>query len=66
VILAVIGIAGSSFYQVDTQANLKPGDTLKLKQYTVQFDGLQTYPTENHDVVAARLTILEMVRGLPV
>jgi cytochrome c-type biogenesis protein CcmF len=59
VILAVIGIAGSSFYQVDTQANLKPGETARLKQYTVQYDGLQTYPTENHDVVAARLTILE-------
>ncbi|MGE5262214.1 MAG: heme lyase CcmF/NrfE family subunit [Acidobacteriota bacterium] len=59
VILAVIGIAGSSFYQVDTQANLKPGESAKLKQYTVQFDGLQAYPTENHDVVAARLTVFE-------
>ncbi len=59
VILGVIGIAGSSFYQVDTQANLKPGETVQLKQYTVQFDGLQAYPTENHDVVSARLTILE-------
>ncbi len=59
VILAVIGIAGSSFYEVDTQANLSKGQTTQLKQFTIQFDGLQTYPTENHDVVAARLTILE-------
>jgi cytochrome c-type biogenesis protein CcmF len=59
VILAVIGIAGSSFYQVETQANLKPGETVQLKQYTLQYDGLQMYPTENHQVIAARLTILE-------
>jgi cytochrome c-type biogenesis protein CcmF len=55
----VIGIAGSSFYQVETQANLKPGETVQLKQYTLQYDGLQMYPTENHQVIAARLTILE-------
>jgi len=59
VILGVIGIAGSMFYQVETQANLKQGETAQLKQYTVQFDNLQIYPTENHEVVAARLTILE-------
>ncbi|MCL4395693.1 MAG: heme lyase CcmF/NrfE family subunit [Chloroflexi bacterium] len=58
VIFAVIGIAGSSFYQVDTQANLAPGQTVQLNQYTIQFDGLQTYPTENHEVVNAQLTIL--------
>ena len=64
VILAVVGIAGSSFYQVETQSNLRPGDTMRLKQYTLQYDGLQDYPTENHRVVAARLTVLE--NGQPV
>ncbi len=59
VILGVIGIAGSTFYQVDTQANLSPGQTAQLNQYTIQYDGLQVYPTENHDVVSAQLTILE-------
>ena len=59
VILAVAGIAGSSFYPVETQANLKPGETMQLKQYSLQYDGLQIYPTENHQVIAARLTILE-------
>jgi cytochrome c-type biogenesis protein CcmF len=59
VILGVIGIAGSSFYQVDTQANLKPGETVQLKQYTIQYDGLQIYPTENHDAVIAQLTLFE-------
>jgi len=59
VILGVIGIAGSLFYQVETQKNLKPGETVQLKQYTLQFDTLQTYPTANHEVIAARLTVLD-------
>lgn len=59
VILAVIGIAGSSFYQVETQVNLKPGETAQLKQYTLQYAGLQTYPTENRYVIAAPLTVFE-------
>ncbi len=59
VILAVIGIAGSSFYQVETQVNLSPGQTATLKQYTMQFDGLQIYPSENREVYSAPLTILE-------
>jgi cytochrome c-type biogenesis protein CcmF len=59
VILAVVGIAGSTFYEVDTQSNLKPGETMQLKQYTLQYDGLQVYPTENHQVIAARLTVLD-------
>jgi cytochrome c-type biogenesis protein CcmF len=64
VILAVIGIAGSSFYQVDTQANLKPGETVTIKQYTLQFDKLNSYPTSNHLVVSAPLTVFE--NGNPV
>ncbi len=59
VILSVIGIAGSSFYQVDTQANLSKGQTASLKQYTVQFDGLRNFDTESHEVYSAPLTILE-------
>jgi cytochrome c-type biogenesis protein CcmF len=38
---------------------LKPGETAQIKNYTLQYDGLQVYPTENHQVVAARLTVLE-------
>ncbi|MBI5305426.1 MAG: heme lyase CcmF/NrfE family subunit [Chloroflexi bacterium] len=59
VILAVIGIAGSTFHQVETQANLKSGETLRIKNFTLQFDGLQIYPTENHQVIAAQLSVFE-------
>ncbi len=59
VILGVVGIAGSTFYQFETQANLKPGETMQIKNFTLQFDGLQVYPTENRQVVAARMVVLQ-------
>jgi cytochrome c-type biogenesis protein CcmF len=54
VILAVIGIAGSMFYQVEQQYNFKPGDSYTVKQYTLKFEGLKMTPAENRDVIAAR------------
>lgn len=59
VILAVIGIAGSTFYQSETQANLNVGESMRLKQYTLQYEGLQIYPTENRQVIAARLVVFD-------
>jgi len=59
VILAVIGIAGSSFYQTETQVNLKPGETVQLDRYTLQYEGLQMYPTENRQIIAAPLVVFE-------
>ncbi len=64
VILCVIGIAGSTFYQVETQAHLQPGESAQLKQYALRYDALQTYAIENRQAVAARLTVLE--NGTPV
>ncbi|MBI5029253.1 MAG: heme lyase CcmF/NrfE family subunit [Chloroflexi bacterium] len=59
VILMVIGVAGSSFYKTDTQANLKKGESVTLRQYTVRFDGLKEVTRENHDAVIANLTVTE-------
>jgi len=59
VILGVVGIAGSTFYQVDTQANLKPGETVQLKQYTLQFDQLNVLEKQNYLAYTAPLTVLE-------
>lgn len=59
VMLAAIGIAGSTFFQADTQQNLKPGETVSLNQYTVRFDGLKTANVDNHQAFAAALTVME-------
>jgi len=64
VILAVIGIAGSTFYQSETQANLNPGESVALGGYTVRFDGLKMIPADNRQAVAASVSVFE--NGTPV
>ncbi len=59
VMLMVIGIAGSTFYKADTQANLKKGETVSLRQYTLRFDGLKEIQRENYSAVIANLTVTE-------
>ncbi len=59
VILAVAGITGSTFYQSETQANLKVGESMRIKQYALQYEGLQIYPTENRQVIAARMVVFD-------
>jgi len=59
VMLMVVGIAGSTFYKTDTQANLKKGESVTLRQYTVRFDGLKEMQRDNHDAVIANLTVTE-------
>ncbi len=64
VVLAVIGIAGSTFYKTETQANLNPGESVSLGGYAVRFDGLKMTPTENRQAVAARISVFE--NGVPI
>lgn len=64
VVLAVVGIAGSTFYKSETQANLKPGESVSLGGYVVRFDGLKMVPTENRQAVAARVSVFE--NGAPI
>lgn len=59
VVLAVIGIAGSTFYQTEVQQNLKLGESIRVKQYMLTFDGLKMLPAENRDMVTARLSVTE-------
>lgn len=57
VVLMVIGIAGSTFYKVETQTNLAKGQSVTLKDYVVRFDGLKEMQRQNHDAVVAQMTI---------
>ncbi len=59
VMLVVIGIAGSTFYKTDVQTNVKKGESVSLRNYTVRFDGLKEVQRSNHDAVIANLTITE-------
>lgn len=57
VILMVIGIAGSTFYKVETQTSLAKGQSITLNDYVVRYDGMQELPRENFNAVIAQMTI---------
>ena len=59
VMLMVIGIAGSTFYKTDVQTNVKKGETITLRNYTVRYDGLKEVQRANHSAVIANLSITE-------
>lgn len=64
VMLMVIGIAGSTFYKTDVQTNVKKGETITLRNYTVRYDGLKEVQRENHRAVIANISVTE--NGQPV
>lgn len=59
VILAVIGIVGSTFFQQDIQQNVMPGQTVQLGQYTLRFDKLDMSTQSNAQVIGANLQVFE-------
>jgi cytochrome c-type biogenesis protein CcmF len=59
IVLAAIGIAGSSFYQTQTQQNLSPGQSVSLGSYTVRFDGLKMTAADNRQAVSAPVSVFE-------
>lgn len=59
VILAVIGIVGSTFFQSSVQQNLAPGETVQLGQYTLQFEKLTMTRQPNAQVLGADLIVFE-------
>ena len=57
VVLIFMAFAGSAF-NVEKQVSLKKGDSFKIKNYTLRFDGLSKYPTASKQKVVATLTVL--------
>ncbi len=63
VVVAFLSISGSAF-NTEEQVNLKKGETVDIKQYTIQYDGLSTYRTVNKETVSASLVVFENGRRL--
>jgi cytochrome c-type biogenesis protein CcmF len=59
VVIAIMGIAVSSLYKVEHEATLKPGETLRIGQYSIRFDGMQAGERPTHILVWATLTALK-------
>jgi len=57
IILIAIGIIGSSFYDVEKEATLMPGESMTINEYTLTYDNLDHYETESKLVVTATLSV---------
>ncbi len=57
IILIAIGVVGSSFYNVEKEATLKPGESMTINNYTLTYDNLDQYETQSKTVVTATLSV---------
>ena len=57
ILLIVIGIVGSFFYQVETTASLAPGESLSVGAYRLEYVGLTSVPARSHDKVIATVNV---------
>ncbi len=58
VVLAFAAFGGGAF-NMETQATLKPGESMQIKGYTLRFESLSNYPTANKQTVTATLTLIK-------
>ena len=57
ILLMTIGIVGSSLYDVEQEVTLKPGEMMTIKNYTLTYENLDIYETENRAVVTTTLSV---------
>jgi cytochrome c-type biogenesis protein CcmF len=65
VILVFIGITGSSAFQQEKEAVLRPGETLSIADYTLRYHGLEDQSTDRAQAVAARIAVEQSGTLLP-
>ena len=57
IIMRALGILGNSFFQLETQGTLKPGESLTIKNYVVTYNGLRQIQQLTHTEVFAPLQV---------
>ena len=57
IIMMALGIIGNSFFQLETQGTLKPGESLTIKNYVVTYNGLRQIQQPTHTQVFAPLQV---------
>ncbi len=60
VVLICIGVAGSSFFKIEKQVSLKPGDSLEAGRYTLQYTGIQNSEDAH---IASQAAVVEVFIG---
>jgi cytochrome c-type biogenesis protein CcmF len=63
IVLIAIGIIGSSFFSCSKEANLKVGDSMTVRQFTLTYKGLATRDTADQTITRAKLSVT--VSGKP-
>jgi len=57
ILLITIGIVGSSFYNVEKEAALRPGESMTIKNYTLTYESTDRYETQSKLVVSSTLSV---------
>jgi len=57
IILIAIGVIGSSFYELEKEVTLMPGESMTIKNYTLTYENMDRYETESKLVVTATLSV---------
>ena len=63
IILLALGVIGSSFYKVQAEASLNPGESFEIGKYTLKYEGITDKATEKKDVVSATIQVFN--KGKP-
>jgi cytochrome c-type biogenesis protein CcmF len=57
IILIAIGVIGSSFYSVESEATLKQGESMTIENYTLTYENMSYYGTPSKMVVTTTLSV---------
>jgi len=60
IILMAVGVVGSTFYEVEQDAVLRPGESMTINDYTLEFETVDTYELSDRGVITA---VMGVYRG---
>ncbi|NKB89989.1 MAG: heme lyase CcmF/NrfE family subunit [Acidobacteria bacterium] len=63
IVLMAVGITGSGVFQTDVEATLRPGETVDVAGYRLQFEELDIFAVDGVDVVSASLVAFDGPRA---
>jgi len=58
IVLMFIGVAGSSFFKIEKQVSVKPGESFEVGRYTLQYGGIKNSDSPHVSIQAAEVQVL--------
>ena len=59
IVLICVGVIGSSFYQAEAEAVLRPGESMSIKDYSLTYEGMSTSNTPSRLIVSTTLLVYD-------